>query len=284
MKRTFLLGCRLVLVLAALGVLLLCYSVFVEREWVEETELTVASADWRGREATFAVLADLHARPQDGDYIDGIVQRTLAMKPDAVFLLGDFMNSHAGSGFGRSMEPQEICERLKPLAALPCYAVLGNHDHSHDADAMRAALQDIGVHMVEGRRERLVVDGAPLDIGGIRCLYTFRTPGRVPHPQTGVPFILLSHSPYGTVFAPRGTLVTLSGHTHGGQVRLPFIGAIFSIDSHVPCSRAAGEHVLKNGQREYVSRGLGTSVLPIRFCCRPEILLLRLQQPGREIE
>lgn len=175
------------------------------------------------------------------------------------------------------MPAREIAEHLKPLTALPCYAVLGNHDYVHGSAKMRAALQGIGMHMMEGRRERLDIDGAPLDIGGIRCLFTFRTPGRIPQPQKGVPFILLSHSPYGTSFAPQGTLITLSGHTHGGQVRLPFIGAVFSIDSHVPCSRSSGAHVLSGHQLEYVSRGLGSSVLPIRFCCRPELLLLRIR-------
>lgn len=131
--------------------------------------------------------------------------------------------------------------------------------------------------MMEGQRERLSVDGAPLDIGGIRCLYTYRTPGKIPQPQKDAPFILLSHSPYGTCFAPRGTLITVSGHTHGGQVCLPFIGAVFSIDSHVPCSRSSGAHVVSGNRLEYVSRGLGTSVLPIRFCCRPELLLLRVR-------
>ena len=268
---------RLFLVMVGIGLLMLCYAAFIEREWVEETEYTVQSPDWQGREVKIAVLADFHTRPQDGDYLDFIVKRTLAMKPDAIFLLGDFMNSHPGSKFGRSMSAPDIAAHLKPLAALPCYAVLGNHDYTYGSVHMRTALQNIGVHMMESRRERLEIDGAPLDIGGIRCLYTFRTPGRVPRPQPGVPFILLSHSPYGTSFAPRGTLVTLSGHTHGGQVCIPFIGAIFSIDSHVPCSRSSGAHIVGKDKLEYVSRGLGTSVLPIRFSCRPEILLLKIR-------
>ncbi|MDO4221733.1 MAG: metallophosphoesterase [Akkermansia sp.] len=268
---------RLFLVMVFLCILLLGYAALVEYHWIEETEYTVQSADWRGREVKLAVLADLHARQGDGAYLDDIVNRTLAMKPDAVLLLGDYMASHPGSRFATSMPAREIADHLKPLTALPCYAVLGNHDYVHGSAKMRAALQGIGMHMMEGRRERLDIDGAPLDIGGIRCLFTFRTPGRIPQPQKGVPFILLSHSPYGTSFAPQGTLITLSGHTHGGQVCLPFIGAVFSIDSHVPCSRSSGAHVLSGHQLEYVSRGLGSSVLPIRFCCRPELLLLRIR-------
>lgn len=268
---------RLILVVAGIGLLLLCYAAFVEREWVEETEFVVDAPEWQSREVKLAVLADFHARPCDGDYLDNIVQRTLAMKPDAVLLLGDFMNSHPGSAIGSSMSEQDIAEHLKPLATLPCYAVLGNHDYTYGAKGMCEALEGVGIRMMEGRRERLLVEGSPLDIGGIRCLYTFRSPGRVPQPVKGVPFILLSHSPYGTCFAPRGTLITVSGHTHGGQVCLPFYGAFFSIDSHVPCSRSSGAHVLPGKRLEYVSRGLGTSVLPIRFCCRPEILLLKVR-------
>lgn len=279
-RKSLRLSCKVLLSLTILTVVLVLYSVFVEREWIEETEYSIEAPGWQGREVRLAVLADLHVRPGDGGYIDDIVKRTLSMKPDAVLLLGDYMASHPGSRFATSMSAGEIAEHLKPLTALPCYAVLGNHDHVHGTETVRAALKGIGMHLMEGSRERLTVDGQPLDIGGIRCLYTFRTPGKVPQPQAGVPMILLSHTPYGTAFAPRDTLVTLAGHMHGGQVCIPFIGAVFSIDPHVPTWRSSGAHTLRTGRREYVTRGLGTSVLPLRFNCRPELLLLKIHGPG----
>lgn len=277
LRESLKLSYKVILSLVIFGILLVAYGAFIERGWIEETEYTVEAPGWQGREARLAVLADIHAHPYDGAYLDEVVKRTLALKPDAVLLLGDYMCGRPGNPFISSMEEAEIAEHLKPLTAVPCFAVLGNHDHWHDPAALTAALEGIGIHLMEGRRERLMIDNQPLDIGGIRCLFTFRTPGKVPQPQAGVPMVLLSHTPYGTSFAPRGTLITVSGHLHGGQVCLPGIGALFSIDPHVPLSRTAGAHTLKDGRLEYVSRGVGTSVLPIRLFCRPELLLLRIR-------
>lgn len=275
---------RVLCALVAAGILLLLYAAGVESHWVQQTHHTLECPQWHGRPVRLAVLADLHARPGDGPYLDRIVRQTLALNPDAVLLLGDYMASHPGSAIGSSMGAGDIARHLAPLTAVPCFAVLGNHDHSHGAAQVQAALQGVGIRMVEGRRERLDIGGHPLDIGGIRCLFTFRTPGTIPRPEKGVPMVLLSHTPHGTTFAPRGTIVTLSGHMHGGQVCLPFFGPVFSIDKHVPLQRAAGFHTLPGNRPEYVSRGLGTSVLPIRFCCRPELLLLEIKPaPGKQL-
>ena len=280
LRESLKLSYKVLISLSILVILLVAYGVFIERGWIEETEYTVEAPGWQGREARLVVLADIHAHPGDGDYLDDVVKRTLALKPDAVLLLGDYMCGRPGNPFISSMEETEIAEHLKPLAAVPCFAVLGNHDNWHNPAAITAALEGIGIHMVEGKRERVMIDNQPLDIGGIRCMHTFRTPGKLPKPEEGVPMVLLSHTPYGTSFAPRGTLITVAGHLHGGQVCIPGIGAPFSVDPHVPVSRSAGAHTLKNGKLEYVSRGVGTSVLPIRLFCRPELLLLRVRGKG----
>lgn len=279
LRESLKLSYKVLISLSILVILLVAYGVFIERGWIEETEYTVESPGWQGREARLVVLADIHAHPGDGDYLDEVVKRTLALKPDAVLLLGDYMCGRPGNPFISSMEETEIAEHLKPLAAVPCFAVLGNHDNWHNPAAITAALE--GRHPHGGRKTREGDDRQPAAGYWRHPLHAHLPyPGKLPKPEEGVPMVLLSHTPYGTSFAPRGTLITVAGHLHGGQVCIPGIGAPFSVDPHVPVSRSAGAHTLKNGRLEYVSRGVGTSVLPIRLFCRPELLLLRIR--GKE--
>lgn len=269
---------RILLLLVGMAVTVFLYGALVEREWVDETEFVVETPQWRGRDARLAVLADLHARTQDGDYLDHIVRRTLEMKPDAVLFLGDFMSGSPQSTFETSMSEMEIAEHLKPLAILPCFAVLGNHDYYHGAAAVCAALEGIGVKFVEEQRERLLIDGLPLDIGGIHSMSHYHELGQVAEPRPDAPLVLLSHSPSGAEHACPGTLVTLAGHMHGGQFRIPGIGPVVHFDTCVPRAHTAGAFTLPNGQLVYVSRGLGTGSVPIRICCRPELLFLIVRQ------
>lgn len=258
--------------LLVLPIALLCYAVFIEREWVERTEHQVPCTSWQGEELRIAVLTDLHARPNDGEYIDRVVMAALAARPHAVVLLGDFLNHHQED---KCMPICELEEHLRPLAALPCYAVLGNHDYTHGEQPLRAMLARLGVQCVEGRSAELCAAGGKLDIGGIRCCYTYDTPGAVPQPREGVPLLLLSHTPVGAQFAHPQTLLTVCGHTHGGQVCWPWGGAVWMAEGKTPKEWAQGP-ITVQGRPCYVSRGLGTSCLPLRFCCRPELLLLRI--------
>lgn len=262
----------LLIILLAIPIGLLCYAWLIEREWVEKSQYHVECTTWQGDELRLAVLSDLHARPQDGEYLDRVVMATLAMRPHAVILLGDYLNHHRAD---QCMPLEELEQHLRPLTALPCYAVLGNHDYSHGESALRSMFSRLGVRCVEGRREELSVAGGRLDIGGILCCYTFEHPGYVPQPREGVPLLLLSHTPVGAQYAHPDTLLTLSGHTHGGQVCWPWGAPVYMAEGKTPREWAQGA-INVHGRPCYVSRGIGTSCLPLRFCCRPELLLLRI--------
>lgn len=249
----------------------IAYMRYVAREDVEQTELEWHLPGWKGG-MRLAVLADMHARPEDGEYLDRLVRLTLALQPDAILLLGDFLN---GSRPADAMPLKELARRLQPLAEKPCYAVLGNHDHYHGAGKIKEMLDGLGITLVEGTRAECKVGEASLDIGGIRCLYTFSQPGEIPRPREGTPMVLLSHSPMGAAHAPPGTLAVLSGHTHGGQICWQTGRPICMAGSKTPAAYASGSVTVK-GNPCYVSRGLGTSLLPLRLFCRPELLLIRI--------
>ncbi len=258
-----------------LGVGALLYARYIEPRWVEESHYSLQAPHWKGRPLRFVVLSDFHAKLGDEAYLDSIVARTLAAKPDFVLLLGDYLQE---SRFGNAMPPAALEHHLTPLAQLPCFAVLGNHDYDEHTAAIRAALQSFGAQLLDGKVQALELGGDTLHLSGMRCLCRFDTPGQPEElPQdTPVTSLLLTHSPSGAWFAPEGTTATFAGHTHGGQVCLPGGIPILRPDKRVRWEEMKGEMSIK-GKPVYVTRGLGTSVMPLRFWCRPEMVVVEMR-------
>ncbi len=271
---SLLLACLSSIVLAlSLGL----YAHHVEPYWVEESHWELQAENWQGRPLRLVVIADLHAKSGDGAYLDSIVERTLAAKPDVVLLLGDYINEPA---LGDSMEAETLGKHLAPLAQLPCFAVFGNHDYEYGIPALRSMLQGFGAKLVEGGIEALEIGGDTLYISGVRCLCQFDTPGQLgslPEGEQAATRLMLSHSPAGAHYAPEGVTATLVGHTHGGQVCLPGGIPLLRPDERVRWEEMKGAISVK-GKPVYVSRGLGTSVLPLRFWCRPELVVVELRK------
>ncbi len=234
--------------------------------------------------ARLAVVADLHVSPEMGEFLDEIVAQVLATKPDAILFLGDLMNGHSDA---ESMPLDQIAKHLHPWSKLPLYGVLGNHDYWYDEQAVRRMLtEELGMQLIEGRSTCLSLSGGRrIYFGGIRCLYTYqKKAGTIPAipsdaQKQAAPYIFLSHTPSGAFYAPEGTLITLAGHSHGGQICLPRGGVIKSSEKRVARELSRGYHEEEKGRRSalYTSRGLGTSVLPLRLFCPPEIFLLELK-------
>ncbi len=259
-----------------LAVSFLCYAHYVEPYWVEETHEQLVVEHWQGRPLRLAVIADLHAKANDGPYMDSIVKRTLEAKPDVVLLLGDYINE---GRLGDSMDTETLGKHLAPLAQLPCYAVLGNHDYEYGAQPVRAMLQGLGAKVLEGRMEALEVGRDTLYLGGIRCLSWFDTPGRVPQlprEAANATCLILTHSPAAAHYVPQGTTATFCGHTHAGQVCLPGGIPLVRPDARVRWEEMK-DPLTVAGKPVFISRGLGTSVIPLRFCCRPELVFVELR-------
>lgn len=250
-----------------LGACCFLYAYYIEPFYIEETELTVTSDDWKGRLVTFVVLSDLHVREGEEDYLREIVQRTMKHQPDAVLMLGDYVESTSSW--------DELANMLKPLSAVPCYLVLGNHDYYVHRRPLRELIKKCGFKNVQSKREELTIDGKPIHIAGFRCISGTSRVWNVKKPEPGIPYIVLTHSPTGVKYAPKEALITLAGHTHGGQVCFPWNNPLY-IPDVIPMEWTTGK-VNADGKLLYVSRGLGYSKLPLRFCCRPELLILRLK-------
>ena len=250
--------------------------------WLEPASLTVVEErlelEWPAEPLRIAVLTDLHVgSPFNGiAKLRQVVDLTNAAKPQIICILGDLVTQ--GVLGGHFIPPEPIAAELGRLRAeFGVFGVLGNHDNWLDHDRVARALMDNGVRLVEDTAERVMVNLRPLWIAGISDLWT--RPHNVTQafavvPADGTPVIALTHNPDIFPQLPARVTLTLAGHTHGGQVRLPLIGAPI-VPSQFGQRFAAGL-VVEEGRRLYVATGIGTSIIPVRFRVPPAVTILTL--------
>ncbi len=228
-----------------------------------------------------ALISDIHAgSPYVGKTrIRDLVLRVNAAEPDVIVLLGDYVIQTVVGG--RFMPPETLAGILKDLKApLGVYAVLGNHDWWLDGPRVRAALAAQGIKVLENENVRVKTRGTAFSLLGLAD-HIERSPNP-DAPLAGVPaqepVIALIHEPDYFPEMPERIALTLAGHTHGGQVRLPLLGAPV-VPSRFGQRYARG--LIKEGEKLlYVTTGVGTSIMPVRFNVPPEYVLLTLRAPG----
>ncbi|HEY8668146.1 MAG TPA: metallophosphoesterase [Tepidisphaeraceae bacterium] len=270
---------------AALGI----YSTQVEPFWLEMHELPIQLANWPAALDGFrlAHLTDLHAgKHVPLDYLRDVVKRVNDCGADCVVVTGDIVH-HDARWVDRAAD---LLAAIRP----PLFTSLGNHDYCHGisvnpwcdvrlADALQSALAERKILCLRNAAASLSHNGGRLWFVGLEDYYTDRM-----NPQkafagraAGEAVIALSHNPdtakYLTEHRPQ---LILSGHTHGGQVRIPGIGAPYLniFDRRLDKGLfSLGESTL------YVSRGVGY-IKRIRFCCRPEVPVLILRSAPQRIK
>lgn len=241
---------------------------------VTETPLDVAG--WTGPPLRIALLTDLHVGSpwMSVAHVEEIVAATNAAQPNLVLLLGDYCINGVVAG-----DPVPLADWTRALgrleAPLGTFAVLGNHDWWNDGEAVMAALEAEGVPVLENA----AVDLGDLWVVGIGDQTTGHDDavrGLVDVPE-GAPIVALTHNPdlFDTLDGRVALLV--AGHSHGGQVDLPFLGA------PVVPSRYVRGHYRIGGHDLFVSSGLGTSILPVRFRVPPEVVILQLEDGRRRV-
>jgi uncharacterized protein len=224
-----------------------------------------------------AVLSDLHVGSphRSLERIREIVAATNAEQPDLIVLLGDLViQSVVG---GRFVEPELIGRELQLLhARLGVVAVLGNHDWWYDGERVRRALESNGIPVLENQNIRVTDRGQSLWLCGLADLWTRgnRLSATLAEVRDADPVIVLSHNPDVFPEIPDRVSLTLAGHTHGGQVNLPIIGRPVVPSKFGP--RFAYGLIEEGGRTLFVTGGIGTSILPVRFRVPPEIVVLTL--------
>lgn len=225
-----------------------------------------------------ALLSDLHVgSPYWGvAALEQLVERVNEQKPELVLLAGDYVTN--GVEFGDYVEPEVIGAALSRLEApLGVVAVLGNHDWWSGGHRVRRAFEQAGIVVLENEAQPVQRGDQRLFVVGLADQLTRRV--RLEQALKGVPdgapFLVLSHEPDIFMRVPASASLTLAGHTHGGQVRLPLLGRPV-IPSRYGQRFAAG-HIVEDGRHLFVTTGVGTSVFPVRFGVPPEIAVLALE-------
>jgi predicted MPP superfamily phosphohydrolase len=290
---------RLFAAFGAAGMATAAYGMF-ETFWRPKiTRYDVQSERWpAGFELTMALLADIHAcHPwMPPERIAAIVETTNGLRADVILLLGDYMAGHNFvTEYVRASEWAAVLAGLR--APLGVHAILGNHEWWSDQTVQQTwkgppfstgALEKVGIPVYDNDVVRLAKDGRPFWLAGLGDQVAF-LPSRRLHPgrRYGVddldgtlakvtddaPVILLAHEPDIVMRVPERVALTLSGHTHGGQLRL------FGWSPVVPSrygNRFAYGH-MREPRDLIVSGGLGCSYLPLRIGVPPEIVVVTIR-------
>jgi predicted MPP superfamily phosphohydrolase len=219
---------------------------------------------------TFAFLTDLHCSPlTPPTFLETVIDETLRLKPDLVLLGGDYITH--GTMYLRPVG--DLLSRLK--SPLGVYSVLGNHDHWVDVRAVRAALAQAGIVDLTNSGAWLRHDGSRIRIAGVGDLWEDRQDlhAALDGTKENEVAILLSHNPdFAAGLKDKRVKLVLSGHTHGGQIRLPGVGPL--VTNSMYGRRLASGLISFDSFQLYVSRGLGTVIVPIRYNCPPELSLM----------
>ena len=275
-RRSFLKACAL----TAGGLAL--YSGEIERHWIDVQEVSVRVANLPEAFRGFRIvqIADFHyGEFTEPTFLRAAVAKANALKPDLVALTGDFVSS--GPMVERiSADFAYHCADM--LAKLTCplrYAVLGNHDVMVNPAAVTDALGSQGIPVLHNSYVPIERDGAKIWLAGVAdVLIGNQADLNLALPKEnirgGAPVVLMAHEPD---FADEATKwpvdLMLSGHTHGGQVRIPFLPPFDLPD----LGRKYVEGLFSiNRLQLYVTRGLGTVGIPVRFMCPPEITVITL--------
>jgi uncharacterized protein len=261
------------------------YAVGVEPLSLVVTSYQPQLPRWpKNRPLSVSVIADLHAGGPNmaRSHIRQIVKTSNQLDPDLVVLLGDYIATHP---FVTERVPDEVWagELARLKARHGVWAILGNHDWWRGVEQSRRTFASVGIPLLENNAIRLGPEGARFWLAGLGDQMALRLPtgfkgvddlpATLARVDTDDPIILLAHEPDIFPFVPDRVALTLAGHTHGGQIRLPFMGR------HVPSqygARFAYGHIVEDERHMIVSGGLGTSVVPVRLGVPPEIVHLKI--------
>ena len=292
------------------ALLLLIWSAVIEPRLIFEEYYDVAipnlPPEWENQRV--ALIAD----PQVGiwlsnvDTVRRIVAKLVKMRPAAVFIAGDFIyepppDQNVGRGELREQRAatrediEKIVELLRPLtsANIPTFAVLGTHDHAgppmkpRQSELVRQALERLGIHVLSDRAVQLPSPhgSQPSDLWLVglssHAAHGDHSQAALAQLPADAPRLVLMHNPDSFADLPAGTApLAMAGHTHGGQVKFPFLllrrllGRVDSeprpISGWIEDEGAADNHL-------YVNRGIGFSRLPVRFNAPPEITVFTLR-------
>jgi predicted MPP superfamily phosphohydrolase len=254
--------------LVADGVLLEPRHVVVERKTIAINDLPDAFDGFR-----ICQITDVHHGPFTGlEFIKKVVEKVNSLNPGLVVLTGDYVD-HSSKYIVPAVSA--LC-RLKSSNGV--LSVLGNHDHWMDANLTQEVFNRYNVPVITNSHKLIEIKDKAICVAGVGDLMEDSQDLKAAFydAPADIPRILLSHNPDYAESMPASERVdlVLAGHTHGGQIRMPF--SIAPITMSMYGQKYAGGLVRSASSQVYVSRGIGVVGLPVRFNCPPEITLRTL--------
>jgi|ERR1044072_5807068 predicted MPP superfamily phosphohydrolase len=275
---------RLILVLLLLaGFLCVVWGTLIEPNRLVVNQQAIQIDNWPKELSGLrvALIGDLHTGSPfiDDQKLERVVELTNEQNPDVVVLLGDYMVKN--SWHGHEVEPEVTAAHMKNLRApLGVYAILGNHDWWYNGEKVQKAFEDAGIRVLENDVTEIKWRDKSFWMVGFSDYWSLRfrikeTLDKVP---PGAAMIAISHNPDIFARVPDTVQLLLAAHTHGGQVNLPLIGTPI-VPSRYGSKYTSG-HVFENGHHLFVTTGVGTSILPVRFRVTPEIAIVTVKSGG----
>lgn len=284
--------------IAGLVLLALVWGFFIEPNRLVVNQHEIRPDGWEKAHdgLRIVVISDLHggARYIDKAKLKQVVETANAQGPDLIVLLGDFVSQVGGGKKSIRKRPlkmpvEEIAGSISGFRAkYGVFAVIGNHDDWYGRDEVTEVLENVGIKVLVDELATVQIRGTYLHLLGMRDFMSVRSPREFSDQARKLAsefnegsLIILDHSPDVIPFltgenpVSARTRLILAGHTHGGQVWLPLIGSPI-----VPSNfgqRYAFGHVKSDGVDVFITTGIGTSILPVRFLVPPEIAVLTLR-------
>jgi len=262
-------------ILALLCLFILIYS-YLETRWIRIKNIEIKSVDLPKsfNNIKIVFISDIHHGPLFSiERVKSLVDKINLLKPDLIILGGDYAQRRS------QMYVMPVFDELAKLEArIGIYAVLGNHDHHRNLKLVRQLMQRNGIKNCDNNSYWIKQGNDSIKIGGVGdLLEDIQIPERTTYDVKDRNFcILVSHNPDYINYLDSNLIdLTLSGHTHGGQVT--FFG-IWSPIIHSEYGQKYRYGLVKTGKmNSYITSGIGTVILPLRFFCRPEIVVITLK-------
>lgn len=258
-------------IIASFICIFLIIWLFYEPNKLVIKRLKIKDEDLKGLKIVFA--SDFHIKFYEQKRLEKIVQMINSENPDLVLSTGDFFSGYRNKS---TMPLENIAKELgKIKSKYGFFTSLGNHDFHRDNKKVAETLSNYGIVTLSNNNCFVQIENKKLFIAGVEDLKTGNPDVEKALENTNGATILLTHSPDVFENVPSTVNLTLAGHLHGGQVRFPFVGAVFC-PSKFGTKYASG-YFEEDNKKMYVTTGIGTSKLPIRMLCTPEIVVIEFE-------